>query len=70
MGRCKHDIGWCCKEMIEVFIFPNGKVSFNFGSRDLKKYKIKFICNYPDCNSERNVYIKGNVVTYGKITKR
>lgn len=64
--KCKHDFGWCLND-VHVFIFEDGKVTFDFQGRDRKSYKIKALCNMPKCGATRNVYLNGEVVKWGKI---
>lgn len=61
--KCKHNYGWCNVGNGCVYIFPDGRISFDFNNQG----KIKFRCNIPDCNAERNIYIKGEIVKFGKI---
>lgn len=65
--KCKHDKGWLVIDDVDIFVFEDGKVSFNFQGRDRKTYKIKMKCNYPNCNKKRNVYISGKLEKWGKI---
>jgi hypothetical protein len=67
--KCKHDNGWCINKNINIFVFPNNEIGidWNFGN---KSAKLKARCNNPDCNAERNVYIKGAFIQYGNILYR
>jgi len=67
--RCKHNVGWLAIKDAVVFVFEDGKVRFNFTSRDIKTSKIKMRCNNRDCDKIRNVYISAKVEKYGKVVK-
>lgn len=70
MAKCKHDMGWLPYNDTHIFIWKDGKVSFAFQGLGRKTYKIKVRCNYPDCDAERNIYLIGKVVKWGKIKRR
>lgn len=64
--KCKHDYGWSAKKDIYIFVYEDLKRivgDFQYG----KTCKIKMRCNVPDCNAERNIYIKMKVEKIGKI---
>ena len=67
MGKCKHNLGWCLIDECHIFIFEDSKVTFAFQGHKRDSYKLKFVCNNPDCKKIRNIYIKAEVVKYGKI---
>lgn len=67
--RCKHDFGWCSEKSINVFIYDDGRVGFDFHNGSQRGDKIIFVCN-KRCGATRNIYTKGQVIKVGKIKGR
>ena len=66
--KCKHDGGWFRIKPTEIFIFNDGKVEFDSEGRNRTLNKVKLSCNN-GCGARRNIYIKSEVIKYGKIHK-
>ncbi|MEK6882118.1 MAG: hypothetical protein AABY22_21050 [Nanoarchaeota archaeon] len=65
--KCKHEYGWLAIKNLVFFIFENGKIAFNFQSKNCRFYKIKIRCNNTECKAVRNVYVIGKIAKWGRI---
>lgn len=67
--RCKHDNGWFAPKPVNLFIDRKGGVIID--SQYGKRAKVHVICNDPDCDAERNIYIMQRFgVGYGRVHRR
>lgn len=68
MSKCKHDIGWSQVKRSHLFVDRKGIVHIGFGyGSSIGNARILFECNNTKCNAVRNIYLKAEVVKFGKI---
>ena len=66
--KCDHRAGWFVNEGVDIFIFSDGRISFN--NQHGKVARIRVTCNLTDCLEPRTVMIPQMIVGQAKVAKQ
>lgn len=68
MNKCKHEIGWLLVGRKHLFVDKKGSAHIGFKHKSLSGgTRLLFQCNNVDCKAVRNIYLKTEVVLFGKV---